>query len=79
MKFVKVDELPKRRSKKNLRVFLDEFICSNIKVAKVDFKSDEYKSAKTRRHCLSLAIKRDFYPIKVTQIGDEVFFIRTDM
>ena len=58
---------------------MDEFISAGIKVAKVELKPGDYKSPEVRARCLYWSIKKGAYPIKVTRVGDEVFFIRTDM
>ena len=79
MKFVEVKELPVRRGKKNLRVFIDEFMVANIKIAKIEIGENEYSSISVARSCIYTAVTRSGAPITVTQRGDEIYFIRRDM
>lgn len=80
MKFVKVDKIPGRRNrKKRLALFLEEFMTSNIKIAKVELNEGDYVSSQVRRNCIRRAIKENFYPIKATKVDDDIYLIRTDM
>ena len=78
MKFVKVKELPKRR-KNSILIFLDEFMTSNIKFAKVEFSEKDYKTPSSCQSAFSKAIKAGGFPIIVKSINKEVYLIRTDM
>ena len=80
MKFVKVDKMPGRRSsKKSLRVFMEEFISRDIKMAKVELKEGEYKNSEIARRCLTTSAKRHCLPVKAGCRDNEVYIYRTDM
>ena len=70
MTFVKVDNLPGRRNKKDLRGFLKEFITADIKVAKINLNC---------YNALGTSIKRGGFPIKVRMRNGELYLIRTDL
>lgn len=80
MTFVECDaEFVERRTKKNLKVYFKEFMCSNIKTAKVEFNEWDYKNSAVASRVLWVAAKRHGFPIKVHKNGDEVYLIRTDI
>ena len=79
MKFVKVDEVPGKPVKKRLRVYLDEFMTSNIKIARIDFNERDYKSSSVARACFARSVANYGYPINVIQRGNEVYLSRRDM
>ena len=80
MRFTKVNEVPKvRRSQHKLKDDLERFIASGLKIARIDFHADEYKSASVAVSCLSIAIKRHgFNGIKVFRRGNDVY-LQNDM
>jgi hypothetical protein len=79
MKFVKVDEVPQMRHKKNeLKAHLDEFMRMRTKIVKVEW-ADTYRSADAAQMGLSRSVKTWVLPIDVRKVGDEVYLIRRDM
>lgn len=79
MKFVVVNELPKRCSKKSLKHVFAEFIAMNVKYARVDLTQFDYKSPAVAAQVLGLASRRHCVDIKVHKVNDEIYFERTDM
>lgn len=80
MFYTKVDELPeKKKTKKKLRVFLDEFMSENIKMAKVHVKEDDYKHPRYAYTSLLESARNGGYPIDVVMVNGETFLVRRDM
>lgn len=79
MKFVEVKEVPERTHKKDLRKILEDFMTTNIKVAKVDFNDGDYKEARYCANSIAVAVRRAALPITVTRRGEEVYLIRRDI
>ena len=79
MRFVEVEEVPRRNAKKHLQGYLQEFMNMNIKVAKLDFNEREYKSPSIARSVIAIAIKKSGLPSTITKRGDEIYLIRNDM
>lgn len=79
MKFVKVDKISGKRRRNNLKVFLNEFMCSNVATAKVELQEGEYASFDSARRCLNSSAKLNCLPIKACFRSDGVYIYRTDM
>lgn len=80
MKFVKFDEeISKTAANHNLKVFLDEFMSSNIKLAKVEFKEGEYKSVNVAVSCLRNSSYRHGFPIKFFKRKNDIYMERQDI
>lgn len=80
MKFVECDpKFVERTTKKNLKVYFKEFMCSNIKTAKVEFNKGDYKDIRVAAQVMGVAVKRHGFPIKVHKNGDGVYLERTDI
>lgn len=79
MKFVEVKELPGRRKYNPLDVYFKDFMAMNIKIAKVDFEGNGYKSMKTAQSTLYNSAKKRGYPITIVVRNNEIYFIRRDM
>lgn len=79
MKFVEVKEIPGKRENHRLKDKWEEFMASNIKIAKVDLKEDEYASAHVASSVMRISIKHYGYPITVIRRGDEIYLVRRDM
>lgn len=79
MKFVKVDEVPKRTRKKKLQRFLDEFMDANIIAAKVDYDENDYSSLQSARSNIGKAIKLSGHPINIATVNGVLYLIRRDM
>lgn len=72
------DGLPKRENFK-LGQFLNGFVRSGIKVAKLDLDPDDYASPQVARSVLSVACKRWAVPVEVKIRDGQVYLVRTDM
>lgn len=80
MKFVECKEgLPERADKKNLKVYFEEFMSSNIKVAKVEFNKGDYKSINVAYSVIYRSAKNHGFPIEVHRINKEIYLIRKDI
>lgn len=80
MKFVKVDEVPRKCCEyHDLQGYLKEFMSMGIKTAKIDFGGNGYKSSNVACCCIHRAIKLGGLPIKVTRRGDDIYLTRKDM
>lgn len=80
MFYTKIEKLPNgKRRRSNLRVFFDEFMSENIKIAKLNFDDGTYCSAKSAQNTLTQSAKRRGYPIDVEIINGEVYLIRRDI
>lgn len=75
MRFTEVNEVPnKKKAYHKLKDDLERFVQSGVKVAKIDFHGDEYKSATVAAKCIKAGIKRHhFTGIEVFQRGDNVY------
>ena len=79
MKFVKVKELPKKAKKKRVMLFLEEFVASNIKIAKVEFNESDYCSPSSCQSAFRKSALTGGYPVEVKTVDKVVYLIRTDM
>lgn len=88
MTFVKVNiDLNKKHyypeefsTKKNVMAYLDDFINSNYKIAKVIYDEDEYASMWSCYTALRYAVRKYRYcSIKIVMRSKEVYLVRTDM
>ena len=81
MKFVECKEgIPKRNSThKNLRVYFEEFMTANMKIAKIEFNESDYKNILVARSVLHTAIKRHGFPIAIHKRGNELYLERKDI
>lgn len=82
MQFVKFEgKIPeiKRIHRKNLKGYFDEFMSTNIKVAKVMLNEGEYKDVVVARNVLNRSVVNHGYPITVRRVGKEIFLIRRDI
>lgn len=67
-------------TKKNVMAYLDEFINSNYKIAKVIYDEDEYASMWSCYTALRYAVRKHRYcSIKIVMRSKEVYLVRTDM
>lgn len=74
MKFVKVDELPAcKRGWHSLLDMIDEFVYSDIKIVKVDFDRNDYKTVKSCDSSIRAAVKRSGHRVKVIQRNGEIY------
>lgn len=68
MKFVKVDEIPKRKREQHpLQDMITEFVNSDRKIVRIDFDEHDYVSLKSCDNSIRIAVKRSGHPIKVVQ------------
>ena len=85
MKFVEVEKLPPKdkysesNAKKKLYDHLDEFMAMNIKIARVEYRPDEYKHAYSAYESILRACRKHPYPIEVYLRKWEVYLVRTDL
>ena len=74
MRFTEVKEVPNKRVYHKLKDDLERFIQSGVKIVKIEFHKDEYKSATVAARVLKEAVKRHGYTgIMVFQRGDNVY------
>lgn len=77
IKLVEVKEIPKsRRGKQHLANFLDEFMKSDMKLAKIEYHDRDYVDAKSCYKCCSRAAKHSGLPIKVLRRGENVYLVK---
>ena len=81
MRFTVVDEkdFEKKCEKKNLKHVFMEFINMNVKVAKVNFSKFDYKNIDSAYNNLHKGAKKHHFPIRVTRMGDSIYFVRKDI
>lgn len=80
MKFVKCEkEFIEKRTRKNLKVYFKEFMCSNLEAAKVELKDHEYSNVNVAWRTISCSIKRYGFPIEAHIINGELYIERTDI
>jgi hypothetical protein len=80
MKAIAVHCIPERmHGNHKLRRFFEDFITSNIKLAKIELSEVEYKSPKVAQNVMGIAARRGKYPVKVMLRGDDIYLQRTDM
>ena len=80
MKFVKCEkEFVEKRTKKNLKVYFKEFMCSNLEAAKVELKDWEYSNIWVACTTFKQSIKRYGFPIEAHVINGELYIERTDI
>lgn len=83
MKFVKVESLPESNMRYTpmykVEARIREFMNMNIKIARVEYKEDEYKNVKTAYQGFKKACKRYAAPVDVRTINKELYLIRRDM
>lgn len=80
MKFVTFEgNLPARKRMGPVQAYLTEFMNMNVKAVKVEFREDEYKSA---RYCMTSfwkSARSGCFPIDVRLRNGEVYLVRRDM
>lgn len=79
MKFVEVNEVPRKGHKRNeLKARLDEFMGMRVKAVEVQWQGT-YKSASGAASNLYRGAQRWALPIDVCRRGDTVYMIRRDL
>ena len=79
MKFVKVDEVPRKGYKRNeLKARLEEFMGMRVKAVEVQWQGT-YNSAVGAANCIYRCARRWAFPIDVARRGDTVYMIRRDL
>jgi hypothetical protein len=80
MKFVKVDEVPKKRySRKGLCNYWEEFMRMDVKIVKVELSKHDYASPRIAQSTFVSSIKKYGYPIDVMNRNGEIYLVRRDM
>lgn len=82
MRFTVVDDIELKKGRcqsKELKYVFKEFINMNVKVARVDFTEFDYKNVHSAYNNLQKGAARHCVPIRVTKIGDSIYFVRTDI
>lgn len=84
MRFITVNEIPKKESLKNrsysnVRAQLEEFMKMNVKYAKVLYTNEEYSSVASMSHTIARSISRASFPIRLVENFNNVYLVRTDM
>lgn len=79
MKFVEVKEVPGAKRNHRLKDMWDEFIASNMKMAKVDLDEDEYSCLSVAASVMAVSIKRYGYPIRLIRRDGNIYLIRKDI
>ena len=84
MKFIEVTSLPdKKRSKpagyKSIRYFIEEFISSGVKYAKVMYDKCDYTHNRACVSALRKSIKTQSLPIRLQEINTDIYLIRKDL
>lgn len=79
MKFVEVKEIPCYKRNHRLKDMWDEFIASNMKMAKVDLDIDEYSNLSVAASVMAVSIKRYGYPIKLVRRDGNIYLVRKDI
>lgn len=78
MKFIKVNEVPKRGSQNNLMEFIRNFIDSDFTYARVEYNDMEYKHPESCVSSLSASIKRSKAPCRAITRNKVIYIVRTD-
>jgi hypothetical protein len=77
MTIIEVKEIPKRRTAKhNLVDFLEEFMKSDIRSAKIEYDSYDYSSYKSCYANMHRAAKQHGFPIKVLLRSENVYLVK---
>ena len=77
MKMVQVNELPAKRGKrKNLQIFIEEFVNGDKEIVKIEFEPHEYASEKVCASCFHKAIKMSGYRGIKVHIRDGGVYLR---
>lgn len=81
MFYTKVDNLPERAyvTNANPKQFFEEFMESNVEMAKVHFNKDEYSSTNGALASLRDYIKRHNLPVDAKMVNGEVYLIRRNV
>lgn len=87
MRFVEIKEDPRkiRRdrtryvTRNNLKSFLDEFMRSNIKYARIEVSPNEYKDSTSAYGSLNHCVDSFMYPIQVIMCRGITYLVRTDI
>lgn len=79
MKLVQIEYVPEIKQNHRLKDAWDEFMGMNVKIAKAELDTNEYRSVSVAASVWSVSIRRYGYPINVTRRGDEIYLIRRDM
>ena len=77
MKFVKVEEIPKRKygGRHNLQDMIGEFVNSDCKIVRIDLNEHDYASLKSCDNSIRGAVKRSGHPVKVVR-RDGVLYLK---
>lgn len=79
MKFVEVNEVPRKGYKRNeLKARLEEFMGMRVKAVEVQWQGT-YNSAIAAAGALYRGARRWAFPIEVARRGDTVYMIRRDL
>ena len=79
MRYAKVDKIPepKRGSRNCLQGFIKEFMSDDsVKVAKLNWKENEYKDATIARNSMATAIKRSGENLMVIKRGQDLYLMK---
>ena len=79
MKFVKVDSVPMLKSNHRLKDYFDEFMNSNVRVARVELSENEYSNDNSACSTMRASVKRFGLPIDICKRKDEIYLIRRDI
>ena len=77
MKFVKVEEIPKRKHGgwHHLQDMIGEFVNSDCKIVRIDLNEHDYVSLKSCDNAMRQAVKRSGHPVKVVQ-RDGILYLK---
>ena len=77
MKFVKVEEIPKRKHGgwHHLQDMIGEFVNSDCKIVRIDLNEHDYASLKSCDNTIRSAVKRSGHPVKVIR-RDGILYLK---
>ena len=77
MKFVKVEEIPKRKHGgwHHLQDMIGEFVNSDCKIVRIDLNEHDYASLKSCDNSIRSAVKRSGHPVKVIR-RDGILYLK---
>ena len=83
MKFIEVSEIPERkdydgRPKKPVRKFIECFLLSDIRIARVILEDEDYARPEYARLSLNEACKRYGYPVEVKTRSGDIYLVRKE-
>lgn len=79
MKFTPVDDMPVRRSQKQISKFIEDFVRKGIAVAKVEYTDKDYASAQSCSGSLRKSASRLNLKVTTAVRGDDVYLINLTM